>query len=346
LLLALFFILKNNKDNQWLEAYQKEYSEAEEYFSAQDYEGAKYKYMQTLSIIPYDDESDKKETITRRIGYCDNKIKEAEAQKERERIAREQKEQEERERLAREKEEQEEREQQEEESNRVAEVTEINIPMIYVAGGTFTMGCTSEQGNDCDNDEKPAHQVTVSGFNIGKYEVTQAQWEAVMGNNPSAYKGDNLPVECVSWDDVQVFIRKLNQQTGKQYRLPTEAEWEYAARGGTQSRGYKYSGSNTVSEVAWYKDNSGKQTHPVGQKKANELGIYDMSGNVREWCSDWYGKYNSSSQTNPKGSSSDSYRVYRGSNHMYSANDCRVTYRSYDSPNHDDHGLGVRLVLP
>jgi formylglycine-generating enzyme required for sulfatase activity len=313
LLLALFFILKNNKDNQWLEAYQKEYSEAEEYFSAQDYEGAKYKYMQTLSIIPYDDESDKKETITRRIGYCDNKIKEAEAQKERERIS---------------------------------ETSKLDIPMVYVAGGTFTMGCISEQNSNCSDNEKPAHQVTLSDFHIGKYEVTQAQWVAVMGNNPSNLKGDNLPVENVSWNDVQEFISKLNQKTGKQYRLPTEAEWEYAARGGTQSRGYKYSGSDILSEVAWYKDNSGKQTHPVGQKKANELGIYDMNGNVWVWCSDWYGNYNSSSQTNPKGPSSGSSRANRGGSWRSGANRTGVVFRGSDVPNCRDIGLGVRLVLP
>ena len=187
-----------------------------------------------------------------------------------------------------------------------------DIEMVYVKGGTFTMGAISEQGADAYDDEKPAHSVTLSDFYIGKYEVTQAQWRAVMGSNPSSFKGDNLPVENVSWNDIQKFIQKLNAQTGKEFRLPTEAEWEYAARGGSKSRGYKYSGSNNIGDVAWYSGNSGSKTHPVGQKQPNELGIYDMSGNVWEWCSDWYGSYSSSSQTNPKGPNSGDYRVLRG----------------------------------
>jgi formylglycine-generating enzyme required for sulfatase activity len=334
LLLALFFILKNNKDNQWLEAYQKEYSEAEKYFSVQDYEGAKYKYMQTLSIIPYDDESDKKETITQRIRYCDNKIKEAEAQKERERIAREQREQEEREQKAK------------EESSSITKVTELDIPMIHVIGGTFTMGCTSEQGYDCETDEKPAHQVEMDNFYIGKYEITQAQWKAVMGYNPSKFKGDDLPVENVSWHEAQEFILKLNNQTTyRQYRLPTEAEWEYAARGGAQSRGYKYSGSNIVNEVAWYKDNSGGHTYPTGRKRANELGIYDMSGNVREWCSDWYGEYDSSSQINPQGAYSGSDRVSRGGSWYRKDINCRVTFRGNRNPDNRYEYIGFRVAV-
>jgi formylglycine-generating enzyme required for sulfatase activity len=176
-----------------------------------------------------------------------------------------------------------------------------DIEMVFVKGGTFTMGCTAEQGDDCFDNEEPAHKVTLSDFYIGKYEVTQAQWKAVTGNNPSKFNGcDNCPVEGVSWNDIQEFIKKLNAKTGLNYRLPTEAEWEYAARGGAQSRGYKYSGSNSVDEVAWYYGNSGNETHPAGTKKANELGIYDMSGNVYEWCNDWYGAYNSEAQTNPK----------------------------------------------
>jgi formylglycine-generating enzyme required for sulfatase activity len=188
-----------------------------------------------------------------------------------------------------------------------------DIEMVFVQGGTFTMGCTAEQGSDCYDWEKPAHKVTLSDFYIGKYEVTQAQWEAIMGSNPSEFIGcENCPVETVSWDDVQDFIQKLNAKTGLNYRLPTEAEWEYAARGGAQSRGYKYSGSNSVDEVAWFSDNSGDKTHPVGTKKANELGIYDMSGNVFEWCGDYIGAYSSEAQTNPKGPSSGSERVLRG----------------------------------
>jgi formylglycine-generating enzyme required for sulfatase activity len=217
--------------------------------------------------------------------------------------------------------------------------------MVFVQGGTFTMGCTSEQ-SDCYDWEKPAHKVTVSSFNIGKYEVTQAQWVAIMGNNPSAFKGDNLPVETVSWNDVQEFIRRLNTKTGKQYRLPTEAEWEYAAHGGNKSSGYKYSGGNNIGNVAWYGDNSGSTTHAVGTKQANELGIYDMSGNVWEWCSDWYDAYSSASQTNPTGTSSGSARVNRGGGWYNRASGCRVSARSSNSPGSSYIGLGFRLVVP
>ena len=140
-------------------------------------------------------------------------------------------------------------------------------------------------------DESPVHSVTLSSYYMGETEVTQALWKAVMGNNPSRFKGDNLPVENVSWNDCQEFIRKLKQKTGKNFRLPTEAEWEYAARGGKKSNGYKYSGSNNIGSVAWYDDNSSNQIHAVKGKRLNELGLYDMSGNVWEWCSDWYGQY-------------------------------------------------------
>ncbi|MDR1814679.1 MAG: SUMF1/EgtB/PvdO family nonheme iron enzyme [Tannerella sp.] len=221
----------------------------------------------------------------------------------------------------------------------------VDFEMLYVAGGTFTMGCTSEQGGDCWDGEKPAHQVTLSGYYIGKYEVTQAQWKAVMGNNPSDFKGDNLPVENVSWNDVQEFIRKLNAQTGKNYRLPTEAEWEFAARGGNQSRGYKYSGSNTADNVAWYCDNSGGKTHPVGTKQANELGIYDMSGNVLEWCSDWYDSYSSASQTNPRGASTGSNRVLRGGSCYYDSLFTRVSNRNCNYPDDRYNHCGFRLAL-
>ena len=221
----------------------------------------------------------------------------------------------------------------------------FTIEMVLVQGGTFTMGCTSEQGSDCDGDESPSHRVTVSSFYMSKYEITQKQWVEIMGSNPSSFKGDNLPVELVSWDDVQEFIRKLNAKTGKQYRLPTEAEWEYAARGGTKSKGYKYSGSNTLSNVAWSDENSGGETHPVGSKMPNELGLYDMSGNVWEWCWDWYGDYGSSAQTNPTGPSSGSYRVNRGGSWRSYAWDCRVTYRfNYSYPGRRRNSIGFRLV--
>jgi serine/threonine protein kinase len=219
------------------------------------------------------------------------------------------------------------------------------IAMVYVQGGTFWMGCTSEQGSDCYDDEKLAHQVMLNSFYVGKYEVTQAQWKAVMGNNPSRFKGDNLPVERVSWDDVQEFIRKLNAQTGKRYRLPTEAEWEYAARGGNRGRGYKYSGGNSVENVAWLATNSGSATHPVGTKSANELGIYDMSGNVWEWCSDWYGgAYPASAQSNPAGASFGFNRVDRGGSWDYDAGGCRVASRGSNSPGLSYNDLGFRLA--
>ena len=221
----------------------------------------------------------------------------------------------------------------------------VSFDMMYVKGGTFTMGATSEQGSDADDNGKPTHRVTLSSFYIGKYEVTQALWKAVMGNNPSHWKGDNLPVECVSWDDCQDFIRKLTALTGKNFRLPTEAEWEFAARGGNNSRGYKYAGSNNIGDVAWYDGNSGDKTHAVGTKSPNELGIYDMSGNVWEWCQDWIGSYSSASQTNPTGASSGSYRVLRGGCWDYNARSCRSSHRYLNAPNHRFNDDGLRLVL-
>ena len=164
-----------------------------------------------------------------------------------------------------------------------------------------------------------------------------------MGSNPSKFKGARRPVEYVSWDDCQDFIRKLNELTGANFRLPTEAEWEFAARGGNNSRGYKYSGSNSIGDVAWYDGNSGGETHPVGGKSANELGLYDMSGNVWEWCSDWYGAYSSSSQTNPEGPGSGSYRVVRCGSWDYNARDCRVSNRYPGIPVSCGNILGLRL---
>lgn len=222
-------------------------------------------------------------------------------------------------------------------------VNGVKFTMVPVEGGTFTMGATSEQGSDALDAEYPAHQVTLSDYYIGQTEVTQALWKVVVGSNPSCHKGDNLPVEQVSWDDCLVFIQKLNQLTGKQFRLSTEAEWEYAARGGRKSRGYKYAGGNNIGSVAWYCDNSGTGTHPVAAKQANELGIYDMSGNVWEWCSDRYGDYQSSSQSDPQGPSSGSVRVGRGGCYYCFVWNCRVSNRFNGTPDFRDGGLGLRL---
>ena len=241
--------------------------------------------------------------------------------------------------------------------------------MVKVEGGTFTMGATAEQGSDYYSDELPTHQVTLSDYYIGKYEVTQQLWEYVMsysgtcadGSSMSAYAsdvwlgsdpsssygvGDYYPAYYVSYYDiVDIFLPRLNKITGRTYRLPTEAEWEFAARGGKQSKGYKYSGSDNIGVVAWYTGNSGGKTHQVGTKEPNELGIYDMSGNVWEWCGDWYGSYSSSAQTNPTGPSSGSFRVLRGGSWYHSARDCRVSYRDYFNPSRRGSVSGFRVVL-
>lgn len=208
--------------------------------------------------------------------------------------------------------------------------------MVYVEGGTFMMGATSEQGSDAHSDEYPVHQVSVSSFYISKYEVTQELWQAVMGKNPSSYKGDlQRPVDNVSWDDCQEFISKLNRLSGKRFRMLSEAEWEYAARGGSQSRGYKYSGSNNIDDVAWYSHNRGENsTHPVGQKAPNELGLYDMSGNVSELCQDWY-SFDYSEERNQ-----NYHRVNRGGRIYSPADACRVSHRGIYPTN----GHGLRLA--
>ena len=221
----------------------------------------------------------------------------------------------------------------------------VSIEMVKVEAGSFDMGATPEMQSPYD-DEKPVHRVTLTNnYYIGKYEVTQALWQTVMGSNPSRFKGDILPVESVSWNDCQDFISKLNSLTGKRFRLPTEAEWEYAARGGKKNRGCQYSGSNTLGEAAWYTDNSGPKTHAVGTKQPNELGIYDMAGNVWEWCQDWYDSYSSSPQTNPTGAVSGSGRVDRGGSWGYSAGFCRSSCRGYVTPGDRYFNLGFRLVL-
>ena len=221
----------------------------------------------------------------------------------------------------------------------------ITIDMVKVEAGTFMMGATLEMENPFSW-EKTVHQVTLTNdYYIGKYEVTQALWQAVTGKNPSHFKGDNFPVEKVSWKDCQKFICKLNNMTGRMFRLPTEAEWEYAARGGKKSRGYQYSGSSNISDVAWYDGNSGNKTHSVGTKQANELGIYDMTGNVWEWCQDWHGSYVSSSQTNPTGAVSGSSRVFRGGCLYDVARLCRSSCRNYLTPGVRNLNIGLRLVL-
>ena len=219
--------------------------------------------------------------------------------------------------------------------DKVYTVNGVSFKMIAVKDGTFQMG----------NGYYGVHQVTLSDYYIGETEVTQELWSAVMGSNPSYFTGNmQRPVEWVSWNDCQTFISKLNQLTGETFRLPTEAQWEYAARGGNKSKGYTYSGSDAIDDVAWYDDNSDRMTHPVKTKAPNELGIYDMSGNVAEWCSDWYGSYSSAAQNDPTGPSTGSDRVYRGGGWIISAAGCRVAYRSSYAPTVSGSDLGLRLA--
>ncbi len=232
------------------------------------------------------------------------------------------------------------------ESTQTYTVNGVSFRMVPVKGGTFTMGATSEQGSDASSNESPTHQVTLNNFSIGQTEVTQELWKAVMGSNPSNFTGDlKRPVEYVSWNQCQTFITKLNQMTGETFRLPTEAEWEYAARGGNKSQGYKYAGGNTVGDVAWYSGNSSSKTQPVGTKAGNELGLYDMSGNVYEWCEDWYGNYTSDALINPTGPATGSYRVYRGGSWYHDATYCRTSYRYYSSPSSSNSRTGLRLAM-
>lgn len=239
-------------------------------------------------------------------------------------------------------------------------VGDVTFKMILVEGGTFTMGATSEQGSDANSYEEPTHQVTLSSYYIGETEVTQELWQAVMGNNHSHFSGSIKPVDDVSWDECQEFIRKLNALTGENFRLPTEAEWEYAARGGNKSLGYKYAGSDTIDNVAWYWENSYKVgsdspdygTHAVATKSSNELGLYDMSGSVYEWCHDWSDDYSSDSQTNPTGPEGDPihrhppyYRVCRGGSWGLGTNYSRVSCREGYYPNSGRPDIGLRLAL-
>lgn len=235
--------------------------------------------------------------------------------------------------------------------NKSFTVEGVTFKMVFVRGGTFTMGGTEEQGVYGNNlFERPTHSVTLSDFYMGETEVTQALWQAVMGNNPSHNVGENLPVEMINWDKCQEFVSKLNtmlasQLGGKQFVMPTEAEWEYAARGGNKSKKYMYSGSNEINEVGWHRDNSEEHTCPVAGKKANELGIYDMTGNVGEWCSDWFGTYSDVAQTNPIGPETGTIRISRGGYFCTMYENCRLSWRGGGNPNEAYNYIGLRLVL-
>ena len=306
--------------------------------------------LYNVDLLAKKDERERREQERIQRERMEREEKERKEREERERKAREERERREREervRKAREEQERKERERREREERGEFEVDGVKFKMVKVEGGKFTMGATAEQDYDAYNSERPAHKVTLSDYYIGETQVTQALWKAVMGDNPSYFKGDdNLPVENVSWEDiVERFIPALNRKTGRTFRLPTEAEWEYAARGGNKSKGYKYSGSDNKDEVAWYDGNSGDKTHPVRGKKANELGLYDMSGNVWEWCHDWYGDYSSGAQTDPKGPDKGSIRVLRGGSWNNNARRCRVSNRNNGSPGNSNFYIGFRLVL-
>ena len=223
---------------------------------------------------------------------------------------------------------------------------------LAVMGSNPSHFAPKTNASRCEYDSFVADAKRLNAKRAGTVRIpTRQEWDAAMTSGGGSLK---RPVENVSWDDCQEFIRKLNQLTGRQFRLPTEAEWEFAARGGTKSQGYKYSGGNSIGTVAWYASNaffnkdendSGYGTHNVKTKRANELGIYDMSGNVLEWCQDRYGHYNSEAQNNPKGPSSGSYRVNRGCSWISDASYCRVSYRSYSTPDERYDFLGLRLAL-
>lgn len=223
--------------------------------------------------------------------------------------------------------------------------------MINVEGGSFFIGAQNDNPSSKNYDidayqiEAPVHKVTLDNYCIGVFEVTQAQWEAAMGNNPSIHQGENLPVENVSWEQVQDFIYLLNEKSGLSYRLPTEAEWEYAAKGGNKSEGNKYSGFSILGACGWYYSNSESSTHEVGSKNPNELGIYDMSGNVREWCNDWFDYYTSADASNPNGPDYGNMKVNRGGSWTTPAVNCRNSYRHTDFPYEASQDLGFRLAI-
>ena len=223
-------------------------------------------------------------------------------------------------------------------------VNGVSFTMVNVEGGTYVMGANTNDSN-AESKEKPRHAVSLSNYYIGQTEVTQELWTAVMGSNPSKFTdSDQLPVDCVSWDDCQDFVTILNELTGEKFRLPTEAEWEFAARGGLLSQGYKYSGSDNIDEVAWYKENAGDAPHPVATKAPNELGLYDMSGNTMEWVYDWYGNYKSTAQVNPTGPSSGTDKVERGGSWFNPSNYCRNSARFKVKITDKYSNLGLRLA--
>lgn len=227
-------------------------------------------------------------------------------------------------------------------------IGEMILKMLPVEGGTFTMGHNhADAAKYHYESEKPAHEVELGDYYLGKYEVTQKLWVTVMDENPSKWQyNDSLPVEQVSWNDVQVFIARLSQMTGYRFRLPTEAEWEYAARGGKKSKGYTFPGTNAnLMDYAWFGSNSGNHTHPVGQKLPNELGFYDMGGNVWEWCSDWATEYSPERQINPKGPKEGDNKVARGGCMISPSWGCTVSDRCWYLPDHGYGYYGFRLAL-
>ena len=228
----------------------------------------------------------------------------------------------------------------------------VQFTMVYVEGGDFNMGAQRLKDTkpnydvDAEGGESPVHNVIISNYYIGETEITQELWLAVMGKSQSRFFGNpQNPAERVSWEDAKEFITRLNAKTGKTFRLPTEAEWEYAARGGNKSQGYKYSGSDNIDDVAWNYENSSSKTYPVKTKKPNELGIYDMSGNVEEWCNDWSDNYKGRAQENPQGPKSGQYRTLRGGSYDAKAQNCRVSYRTCHYPSTRAINFGFRLVM-
>ncbi|MBR4230407.1 MAG: SUMF1/EgtB/PvdO family nonheme iron enzyme [Bacteroidales bacterium] len=221
------------------------------------------------------------------------------------------------------------------------------LEMVHVAGGDFTMGNNEARGLKVNYDaSRPEHRVKVDDFYIARFEVTQAQWTAVMGENPSKAAGsDSLPVEQVSWVAAQQFCALLSQMSGHRFRLPTEAEWEYAARGGEYSHNTPFAGSGAIANVGWYCVNSEGHTHPVGRLKPNELGLYDMCGNVMEWCSDWMAPYGDGDAVNPEGPSSGESRVLRGGHYNSTSPGCTVYDRAWYLPTGSYEYFGLRLVM-